>query len=339
MRSLPSSVQSELYSLLELVVYEDGEYIVKQGDIGNTLYVLTHGAASVVEDSGGSENEAPERKNLVQLNDGHCFGEMALVNDERRVASVIAKGRVSCLQLTKASITTLSALSAEKLTAVLEDMASKRAIMREKREQKRQAQLAAVANLSRRSSVASTDSEATMSSAQSRPRSLSRRSTGSSIQSRNSYSLLDTDGVSDVCIDTYKLIKKKLMTGEKVINKYIIKRELGRGSYGYVYLCQSEEDGQLYAMKTISKSTRKWNMNLTDDIKNEIAVMKSLRHQNVVSLLEVIDDPAAKQIYLVQVRQPLKYESAVLLASLVSLMVVLWTGIRTYSLSIYFCHL
>lgn len=76
----------------------------------------------------------------------------------------------------------------------------------------------------------------------------------------------------------------------------------GRGAFGFVYLCKNEEDSAMYAMKSISKTTRKWNMKLTDDIKTEIAVMKSLRHQNVVSLLEVIDDPTAKQIYLVQVR-------------------------------------
>ena len=42
-------------------------------------------------------------------------------------------------------------------------------------------------------------------------------------------------------------------------------------------------------------------MNVTNEIKREIAIMKNLRHPNIVSLLEVIDDPSAKQVYLIQV--------------------------------------
>ena len=50
------------------------------------------------------------------------------------------------------------------------------------------------------------------------------------------------------------------------------------------------------------RSAHKWSLNLTDEIKREIAIMKRLRHPNVVSLFEVIDDPTAKQVYLIQVR-------------------------------------
>jgi calcium/calmodulin-dependent protein kinase kinase 2 len=41
-------------------------------------------------------------------------------------------------------------------------------------------------------------------------------------------------------------------------------------------------------------------MNVTNEIKREIAIMKNLRHPNIVSLMEVIDDPSAKQVYLIQ---------------------------------------
>ena len=42
---------------------------------------------------------------------------------------------------------------------------------------------------------------------------------------------------------------KKLGTGEKVVNKYRLIKELGAGSYAEVHLCRDETTGVLYAMK------------------------------------------------------------------------------------------
>jgi serine/threonine protein kinase len=39
----------------------------------------------------------------------------------------------------------------------------------------------------------------------------------------------------------------------RCINKYLIIRELGRGSFGGVYLVRDEETDKLHAMKVISK--------------------------------------------------------------------------------------
>ena len=300
-RTLPQNFQIEMYSLLKHEVFEDGEYIVRQGDVGDKFYIITDGAADVVQEN--YDSDTIERKTLVRLYEGHFFGEMALVFDEPRVASVFAVGKTSCLYLSKGAFT--KALSAEQFQIMMQDVAYQRAEVREKREKKEQAELAAKATLSRITST-STDSSSialSMSSIASIAPLFSRNSTGSTTPRFTTSSPWDSDGGSDnerSVTTTNKLVKRKLSTGQKFINKYIILRELGRGAFGYVYLCKNEEDNQMYAMKTISKSTRKWNMKLTDDIKTEIAVMKSLRHQNVVSLLEVIDDPNAKQIYLVQ---------------------------------------
>jgi CRP-like cAMP-binding protein len=306
-RTLPQNFQVEMYSLLKHTVYTDGDYIVKQGDVGDKFYIITDGAADVVQEKFDPENKTTERKTLVRLYEGHFFGEMALVFDEPRVASVFAVGKTSCLYLSKGAFT--KALSAEQFQVMMQDVAYQRAEVREKREKKEQAELAAKATLSRITSTTtgSGDSQMTMSSIASIAPLFSRSSTANSSTPRgaNPCSGWDSDGGGSDnernVTTTNKLVKRKLATGQKFINKYIILREIGRGAFGFVYLCKSEEDGQLYAMKSISKSTRKWNMKLTDDIKTEIAVMKSLRHQNVVSLLEVIDDPTAKQIYLVQV--------------------------------------
>lgn len=41
---------------------------------------------------------------------------------------------------------------------------------------------------------------------------------------------------------------------------------------------------------------------LAETIRREVAVMKKLRHPNIVTLWEVIDDPRAQQLYMIQVR-------------------------------------
>ena len=50
-------------------------------------------------------------------------------------------------------------------------------------------------------------------------------------------------------------------------------------------------------------------MELTNNsIKQEIAVMKRLKHPNIVALHEVINDPTARKIFLIQeVIQKLRY--------------------------------
>ena len=304
-RTLPQNFQVDMYSLLKLAVFDDGDYIVKQGDVGDKFYIITDGAADVVQEK--FENGNVDRKTLVRLYEGHFFGEMALVFDEPRVASVFAVGKTSCLYLSKSAFT--KALSAEQFQIMMQDVAYQRAEVREKREQKEQAALAAKETLNRITSSQTDSQVLSMSSIATIAPLLNRVTTGSSVSGNTRHNSVTSGWDSDHAgsdnernvTTTKKLIKRKLSTGQKFINKYIILKTLGHGAFGYVYLCQSADDDQLYAMKSISKATRKWSMKLTDDIKTEIAVMKNLRHQNVVSLLEVIDDPNAKQIYLIQV--------------------------------------
>lgn len=61
-------------------------------------------------------------------------------------------------------------------------------------------------------------------------------------------------------------------------------------------------------MKVLSKSKRSLgrmggprNPVQMETLRREVAVMKKLRHPNIVTLLEVIDDPKAEQVYIIQV--------------------------------------
>ncbi|KAI9143821.1 kinase-like domain-containing protein [Paraphysoderma sedebokerense] len=109
-----------------------------------------------------------------------------------------------------------------------------------------------------------------------------------------------------------------------MINKYLIIKELGRGSHGKVKLARDTENGMEVAIKIVEKTTRhrrlgfgttnlrhrhlgKMNSQIhqqyldpqLEKIKREIAILKKLAHPNVVRLYEVIDDPMSEKVYMV----------------------------------------
>lgn len=69
--------------------FKSGDYIVRQGQIGNGLYIILSGAARVVRS--GEE--------LARVGPGDSFGELAVIDQLPRVANVIADGPVTCLGL------------------------------------------------------------------------------------------------------------------------------------------------------------------------------------------------------------------------------------------------
>lgn len=95
-----------------------------------------------------------------------------------------------------------------------------------------------------------------------------------------------------------------MMTGRKIINQYEVIEEIGRGMHGKVKLARNLETGDNVAIKIIprfSKTRRlgKVTASPQDKTKKEIAILKKIRHSNVVALLEIIDDPELKKIYMV----------------------------------------
>lgn len=70
--------------------FDDGQYIIKQGDIGEQFYVIHKGyvAVSITDDS-GNEQFLP-----YELGEGEVFGERALIKKEPRKANCVARGPV-----------------------------------------------------------------------------------------------------------------------------------------------------------------------------------------------------------------------------------------------------
>ncbi|KAH7829453.1 putative Calcium/calmodulin-dependent protein kinase kinase 1 [Monocercomonoides exilis] len=97
-------------------------------------------------------------------------------------------------------------------------------------------------------------------------------------------------------------------TGNEFVNQYEMRRKLGEGSFGTVWLCldhQSEPQKKV-AMKILQKqrlaNKKKGNDAMHSalaNVKREIAIMKKLDHPNVVRLIEVIDDPNSDNLYIV----------------------------------------
>ena len=79
-RPLALPVIERLADRLEVLTVDAGETVVAQGDHGERFYVIEHGAARVVCDG-------VVRRDLVA---GDCFGEIALLLDVPRTATVIA---------------------------------------------------------------------------------------------------------------------------------------------------------------------------------------------------------------------------------------------------------
>jgi SNF1-activating kinase 1 len=74
--------------------------------------------------------------------------------------------------------------------------------------------------------------------------------------------------------------------------------------HGKVKLARSLETGDFVAIKIIQRYSKKRRLGRVtvsqeDKTKREIAILKKIRHPNVVGLLEVIDDPELKKIYMV----------------------------------------
>jgi CRP-like cAMP-binding protein len=73
--------------------YDPGAEIVSEGEAGVAFFVISEGIAEVVH---GCAHAAP-----VTLRPGDCFGEMALIDGQRRSATVRALTPLTCLALAR----------------------------------------------------------------------------------------------------------------------------------------------------------------------------------------------------------------------------------------------
>lgn len=86
---IPGEVLADIASLLEEEVYEKGQYVVSEGDLGKELYIIIKGEIEIVK--GGNRIDV--------MKAGGSFGEMAIIDSQPRSADVIAVSDVLLLKM------------------------------------------------------------------------------------------------------------------------------------------------------------------------------------------------------------------------------------------------
>ncbi len=84
-------------SLCQSEHFDPGQTIIREGEIGETMYLIVEGR--VVVRKGGADGCEVD---LAEMGAGDYFGEMALFDDQRRSATVVAQEPTHCLVLHKA---------------------------------------------------------------------------------------------------------------------------------------------------------------------------------------------------------------------------------------------
>jgi len=80
---------------MKLEVYEEGEMVVREGEEGDRFYLIRSGRAEILKETGG------RLKSMGTLGPGEFFGELALLRNEPRAATIKALGRLEVFSLPK----------------------------------------------------------------------------------------------------------------------------------------------------------------------------------------------------------------------------------------------
>lgn len=75
-----------------------GDYLFKEGDMGDSLFVVVSGQIDITKNQNGSSNV------LVSMEAGDCFGEMAIIDSEPRMADAVAASEVTVLEINQSII-------------------------------------------------------------------------------------------------------------------------------------------------------------------------------------------------------------------------------------------
>lgn len=109
---LPKEALEALVSNLTLVSLEENAVLFREGDPGDALYVIVEGEVSV-------QAEGPPRVEMARLGPGSFIGEVALMTDQPRSATVMAVQTSELLRIDRHTLSRVLADHGDVLRAVL----------------------------------------------------------------------------------------------------------------------------------------------------------------------------------------------------------------------------
>jgi CRP-like cAMP-binding protein len=109
---MPSDALQALVENLQLVSLERGELLFREGDPSDALYVIVEGEVSV-------QNEGPPRVEMSRLGPGAFIGEVALMTDQPRSATVVCLHDAELLRIDRHTLSRVLANHGDVLRAVL----------------------------------------------------------------------------------------------------------------------------------------------------------------------------------------------------------------------------
>jgi len=109
---MPSDALQDLVANLQLVSLDEGELLFREGDPSDALYVIAEGELSV-------SAEGPPRVEASRLGPGTFIGEVALMTDQPRSATVICVQPAQLLRIDRQTLSAVLANHGDVLRAVL----------------------------------------------------------------------------------------------------------------------------------------------------------------------------------------------------------------------------
>ncbi|XP_029866599.1 cGMP-dependent protein kinase 2 isoform X2 [Aquila chrysaetos chrysaetos] len=132
LKNLPEDKLTKITDCLEVEYYDKGDYVIREGEEGNTFFIIAKGKVIVTQSS--ADHLQPQL--IKNLHKGDYFGEKALIRDDVRSANVIAdEYNVECLVIDRETFNQIVG-TYEELQTYLEGYVAKLARADEKRHAK-----------------------------------------------------------------------------------------------------------------------------------------------------------------------------------------------------------
>lgn len=127
--SLTQDELTELAGWTRQHIYGPGEVVIRQGDKGDSFFVVAEGALSVWR-SERNETNVP----IKTIKEGEVFGEMAVFTGNPRSASVVSMGESRLLAIERQDLLSMIKSSPETLEKLSELIATRQDELRMQRE-------------------------------------------------------------------------------------------------------------------------------------------------------------------------------------------------------------